>query len=247
MCKAIYNVISSFVFKNPKITKIKRKEIISFFKNSIEKKFVVINLEHYSSFEFLDERKADEKDNNFILSFVGVNNKTNNQDKIFLATFNNKKEIDSAIKYLQNKYFSLGGAILKFLFWILILMVIISVLFGRTPQSGAPSMQQIAQMQSAGLTNSPSLPSMNTAGIPGINQQKLATPEQQAAYLAKLQEALGQMQANPNIPSGQQAPSAPPPVANPNPAVNSVNANGSAPEQAPTAQQQPDYTSAFSK
>lgn len=235
MFKAIYNGISSLIFKSPRVTKLKRREIVSYFKNSIEKKFIVINLDHYSSFEFLEERRAEEKDNNFSLYFVGINGRTDSEEKILLATFNNKKDIESAVKYLQNKYFSLGGAILKFIFWVVLFFVVVSGIFGKSNSSSYPTMEEIQALQGMGNANM-SNTSLAT-GVPGVNQQKLLTPEQQKAYQEQIQAALAQMKPNPNLPGAQQAPDA-----TPTPAA--------APEQAAPAQaqpEQPNFTSAFSK
>jgi hypothetical protein len=234
MFKAIYNGISCLIFKNPRVTKVKRREIVSYFKNSIEKKFIVINLDHYSSFEFFEERKVEEKDNNFSLYFIGINGRTDTEDKILLATFNNKKDVESAVKYLQNKYFSLGGALLKFIFWIVLFFVVFSGIFGKSNTSPYPTMEEVQALQ--GMTPNMTNSAMTTAGVPGVNQQKLLTPEQQKAYADQIQAALAQMKPNPNIPGAQQAPEATPAAPTPQPQ-----------QAAPAQEQQPNFTSAFSK
>lgn len=234
MFKAIYNGISYLIFRNPRVSKIKRKEIISYFKNSIEKKFVVINLEHYSSFEFLEQRQVEEKDNNFSLYFLGVNVNTNAEEKILLGTFNNKKDVEIAIKYLQNKYFSLGGAFLKFLFWIVLVFILLSGILGRSPsQSAYPTMEQLQAMQAGNVSG----PTPVMTGVPGVNQQRLLTPEQQKAYTDQINAALNQMKPNPNLPGAQQAPDL----------ANTNNQQAAPTPSAPAQPQQPDFTSAFSK
>ena len=113
MFNFLHKLASSLYFTKPSVHYFQPKSISIHFKNSIDSKFIWLNLEKYTFIQpFTDQLK--ENDNNFFVLKLIVQSKESNKEVIDLAKFETRKEADIALKILTNKIFSPEKSLIKF-------------------------------------------------------------------------------------------------------------------------------------
>ena len=100
--------LGGFYFTKPSVSYLPAKSVNVFFKNAINPKFLLLNLNDVSSIGFSIEVDQGDVDNTYIL--VVEKNLT---EKIELAEFNSREKAENAMELLRIKIFGIEKSIIK--------------------------------------------------------------------------------------------------------------------------------------
>lgn len=121
MFKSMYNVLSQLFFRNSKVSYLRKKQLTAIFKNSLDKKISIINLDLYRNFTFKVTNENDVTDNiikfNLIMDGTPINSENNTTETIILGKFETRKEAEQAKDFIINKNISIGLSIIKTFVW----------------------------------------------------------------------------------------------------------------------------------
>lgn len=213
------NKAVSLFHTKPSVSYLQPKAINVYFKNAINPKYILLNINRYDYVE-LEIISAQLNNNNVFILAANLHGEVDSQ--LSLGTFETRIEADTALLILRNKLFGLDKKIVKFTALFLILTILVG-LFGNALDGLLKKMPTsnmslpIAQNSMPATTNSNFiLPTTLTA------QDKSAMPK------GKPVDFTGQVLANQNQAQAVQAvqPTAPAPEPAPevssNPEVNSL-------------------------
>lgn len=181
MFNFLHKLVSGLYFTKPSVHYFQPKSININFKNSIDDKFIWLNLEKYSFIQPCVEQLK-ENDNNFFILKLVVQTKESYKEAIDLAKFETRKEAETALMILTNKMFSPEKSLIKFSLVAFSLIMLWGVM---------------ADMSYV-LTRRMFTPSSNqamTQSVPTQNVNPILSAEEQARMFAELQKQAGAQQA----------------------------------------------------
>lgn len=220
MFKVCHKILSSLLLTKPSIHYIAPKALNLYFRNALNSKYKMINLDHYDVLTIDTSVEKDANNNNLFKLWLKLEQHNNTEAKsIEVASFETKKELEDAVTILRNKLYSPEKSILKtviftgvFLFALMLLLAIIqSIVPSNNNNSSYPvantttlTPQMLQQLQQRALTAAQN-------GQP-IQPPIVGNPQAEAQAYENLQKA--REQANKVIEEGTKA--GPPAVANSN-------------------------------
>lgn len=120
MFNFITNLLGAF-HNRPNISYIAPKTINVYFRNSIDPKYILLNINKYDYCEF-DIVSQKQGDNNLFALVATLHGAT--LDKVELAQFETRKEAETALLVLRNKLFAFDKGLIKATVMILILVML---------------------------------------------------------------------------------------------------------------------------
>ena len=174
MFNFLHKLVASLYFTKPSVHYFQPKSININFKNSIDSKFMWLNLEKYIFLQPCVEQLK-ENDNNFFVLKLVVKTKESHKEAIDLAKFETRKEADIALIILTNKIFSPEKSLIKFSIVAFVLIMLWGVM---------ADMSYVLTKRMFTSNNNQAM----TQSVPTQNINPALSTEEQARMFAELQK-----------------------------------------------------------